>query len=354
MHPLVLRLLVNSYLYQKARVSWGNHLSQYFNLENGVKQGGVLSPLLFTCYIDNLLIKLEESGYGCHIRHIFMAALSYADDITLLSPSLRGLNEMLHICSLYADNFDITFNSKKTVCIKFGEQTRQYETIKLNNKTITWVDSIKHLGNYFDTTMSDKTDCQSKISAFIGSVNKLKVNFGHLQGSVLSTLFKSYCCSYYSLWKLDSLAFKGVCTSWNRGVRTILHLPFTTHTYMLGPLMNQAHMSLQLYKRCARFLYGMKQCRNYIVRACFNNAMQNARTPLGHNLAFFRNKYGIDIFCDEYNHCMKCIRKPKLKTEHVNNIEQLRSLLDIRNGAYYIEGFLKPDIDTMIEYIATT
>ena len=79
-----------------ARVSWDNHLSQYFNLEKGVKQGGVLSPLLFTCYIDNVLIKLEESGYGCHIRHIFMGALSYADDITLLSPSLRGLNEMLH------------------------------------------------------------------------------------------------------------------------------------------------------------------------------------------------------------------------------------------------------------------
>ena len=58
-----------------------------------------------------------------------MGALSYADDITLLSPSLRGLNEMLHVCSLYADNFDITFNSKKTVCIKLGEQTRQYEKI---------------------------------------------------------------------------------------------------------------------------------------------------------------------------------------------------------------------------------
>ena len=127
------------------------------------------------------------------------------------------------------------------------------------------------------------------------------------------------------MWKLDSLAFKGVCTSWIRGVRTILQLPFTTHTYMLGPLMNQPHMSLQLYKRCARFLYGMKQCRNYIVRACFTNAMHNARTPLGHIMAFFRITYGIDIFCDEYNHCMKYIRKPKLKTEHVNNIEQLRA-----------------------------
>ena len=71
---------------------------------------------------------------------------------------MRDLNVMLHICSIYADNFDITFNSKNTVCIKFGEQTRQYETIKLNNK-MTWVDSIKHLGNYFDTTMSDKMDC---------------------------------------------------------------------------------------------------------------------------------------------------------------------------------------------------
>ena len=167
----------------------------YFTLANGFKQGGVLSPILFTCYIDNLMIKLEESGYGCHIRHIFVGELSYADDITLLSPSLRGLNEMLQFCSLYAYNFDIIFNSKKTVCIQFGEQARQYETIKLKNKTKTWVDSIKHLRNCFDTKMSDKMDCQSKISAFIGSVNKLKVNFVHLQGSVLSTLFKSYCCS---------------------------------------------------------------------------------------------------------------------------------------------------------------
>ena len=56
---------------------------------------------------------------------------------------------------------------------------------------------------------------------------------------------------------------------------------------MLGPLLIQSHMSLQLYKRCARFLYGMKQCPNYIVRACFTNAMHNAKAPLGHNLAFF-------------------------------------------------------------------
>ena len=67
--------------------------------------------------------------------------------------------------------------------------------------------------------------------------------------------------------------------------------------------------------------------------------MHKARTPLGHNLTFSRNKYGIDIFCDEYNHCMKSIQMPKLKREHVHNIEQLRTLLYIRNGAYDIVFF---------------
>ena len=72
-------------------------------------------------YIDNLLIKLKHSGYGCHVDNIFMGALSYADDITLLSPSLHGLNRMLEICAKFADSFDITFNSKKVLCIKLGE-----------------------------------------------------------------------------------------------------------------------------------------------------------------------------------------------------------------------------------------
>ena len=86
-------------------------------------------------------------------------------------------------CFIFIQCTQIHFYSKKQ-CFKFEEQTCQYETIILNNKIITWVDSIKHLGNYFHTTLSDKLDCQSKISAFIGTVNKLKVNFGNLQRKV--------------------------------------------------------------------------------------------------------------------------------------------------------------------------
>ena len=65
--------------------------SDSFRCLNGVKQGGVLSPVLFTIYIDELLKKLKMSGAGCYIEDTFVGALGYADDITLISPSIRGL-----------------------------------------------------------------------------------------------------------------------------------------------------------------------------------------------------------------------------------------------------------------------
>ena len=60
--PLIIRLILNSYIRQETRVSWGTHMSSYFRLANGVKQGGVISAQLFTLYIDKLLLDLKQSG----------------------------------------------------------------------------------------------------------------------------------------------------------------------------------------------------------------------------------------------------------------------------------------------------
>ena len=66
-----------------------------FDITNGVWQGGVLSPLLFTVYIDELLEKLKRNGIGCYIGHHFVGALGYADDIILLWPSVAGLKKII-------------------------------------------------------------------------------------------------------------------------------------------------------------------------------------------------------------------------------------------------------------------
>ena len=89
----------------------------------------------------------------------------------------------------------------------------------LNDKKIKWVNQIKHLGNYIDSTHTK--------SIFIGQVNKLCANFGYLQMSVLVCLFETYCCTFYGsqMWQVNSQYINSVCTSWNKGVRRILNLP---------------------------------------------------------------------------------------------------------------------------------
>ena len=57
--------------------------------------GGVLSPILFSIYIDSLLQKLKDSGLDCHIGRIFAGAFAYADDPALVSPSLSGLIQIV-------------------------------------------------------------------------------------------------------------------------------------------------------------------------------------------------------------------------------------------------------------------
>ena len=117
----VIRLVFDSYIRQKACATWNKQMSEYFTMEIGVKQGGVISPIFFNIYIDPLLLQLRSSGYCCHLNGVYMGALSYADDITLIAP-IGGLNEMLKLCDNYATVYNVIFNSKKIVCIKFGNE----------------------------------------------------------------------------------------------------------------------------------------------------------------------------------------------------------------------------------------
>ena len=68
-------------------------------------------------YTDELLNRINESGIGCHISHLSFAGLGYADDVGILSPSIEALHELLHICEKYADEFNVIFNAKKTMCV---------------------------------------------------------------------------------------------------------------------------------------------------------------------------------------------------------------------------------------------
>ena len=99
------------------RVKWNGSLSGTFSASNGVKQGGVLLPLLFTVYLEQLILALKESGIDCHLNGMFVSAFIYADDVTL-APTGMALKAMLNTCSDFAASHNLLFNaSKLNVCI---------------------------------------------------------------------------------------------------------------------------------------------------------------------------------------------------------------------------------------------
>ena len=80
------------------QVRWKSELSNVFPLINGVKQGGCLSPMLFTLYLDGLIQKLKPSGIGYHIGRTYCGVVGYADDLAIVSPILFGLNSIYIRC----------------------------------------------------------------------------------------------------------------------------------------------------------------------------------------------------------------------------------------------------------------
>ena len=74
---------------------WGNELSNEFKVENWAKQGAILSPTLFSIYIDGIFDTLKTSRLGCTIKNNYHGAIAYTDDIVLLSPYRDGLQKCL-------------------------------------------------------------------------------------------------------------------------------------------------------------------------------------------------------------------------------------------------------------------
>ena len=73
--PIFIRLLIVMYLSQKAKVKWEGSLSNSFSITNGVKQGAVLSAVLFCVYIDDLIKTLRKEGNGCWINGLTATSL---------------------------------------------------------------------------------------------------------------------------------------------------------------------------------------------------------------------------------------------------------------------------------------
>ena len=73
--PIVIRYLLITYKLQKANVKWNQEFSRFFDITNGVKQGAILSAVLYCIYTNDLYQELRRSKVGCTIGHAYVGCL---------------------------------------------------------------------------------------------------------------------------------------------------------------------------------------------------------------------------------------------------------------------------------------
>ena len=123
MCPRIIKLLHYMDTNQSCCVKWGTEHSDNFNASNSVKQGGVISPLLFSCYIVKLFSLFQNSGLYCHVETLYAGSFGYADDIALEALSMQCLKKMILLCESYVKSHSITFypNKTKLLCYNVDE-----------------------------------------------------------------------------------------------------------------------------------------------------------------------------------------------------------------------------------------
>ena len=85
-----------------------------------MKQGSVLSPILFLLVMDPLLRKLEASGLGLNLHNYYAGGFLHADDIRTLATSTRSLEEQINIVKGYCDENFLRLNISKCEVITFS------------------------------------------------------------------------------------------------------------------------------------------------------------------------------------------------------------------------------------------
>ena len=262
------RFLAKLYTNQLLRVNWNGQISTSFVTTNGVKQGAILSPLLFCVYMDELLLQLKRSKIGCYIGNMFCGALGYADDISILAPSRNAMKLMLSVCENFGADYDVKFNSSKSQLLVYNPPGN-IQHITLNGNDVHVSVNGVHLGHPIGNDCNVSAINQS-VRDLVFRTNFVMSRFKSCNSVTRSYMFQTYCTSYYGcpLWRLNGKHIKRFFTTWRKCIRQIWAVPRMTHGRILKHLYGGSSIELQLYSRFLVFMKSMMDSDNSIVSMC--------------------------------------------------------------------------------------
>ena len=147
MSEKVVRIIESMYVNTKARYTLGDIETEWVLSNRGVRQGCILSPVLFAMYTEELAVRVKESDLGMKIGNEKISLLMYADDIILMSEKSDDLQTMLDIVNEYSVDFGVKFGMDKSLVMVVNEDQEDVDKVwMLGECIIRKTDEYKYLG----------------------------------------------------------------------------------------------------------------------------------------------------------------------------------------------------------------
>ena len=210
------------YFNQSCYTNYNHAFSGSNSIHNGIRQGGILSGILFNIYVNELITKANKTDYGCKLNFRHFAVTAYADDIFVTSASQSGLQKLIYMIETELNNLNLELNSSKCKAIKFCSGSfHKCMKIKINGKIIDQVESVKYLGIVFQHNLCVLKDIERAQSSFLRQFYGFFSKFSNANLQLRLRLFNMYCTSFYgsSLWSDlsgASKAYKAIGISYHK------------------------------------------------------------------------------------------------------------------------------------------
>ena len=304
---IAVRVLIFAYQEQKGWVRLAGRNSEEFNIKNGTRQGSILSPFWFACYLNPLIKQMRDSGLGCHVAGVYIGLVLYADDIFLLAMDPHVLQKMVDLAYQFGDENGLMFSTdddpkkSKTTCIIFrGKKRIKYPPpILLNGKELPWLDSCTHLGHTFNENLSMDNDVYRAKNSFTHRAADLRDQLYFCNPAQKMLAIDLFCCDGYGmgLWQLSSPAVESYFKSWNQEVRKCHDIPFNSHCNLVEQYFCPDLLSLRrkILSRYAGFVNKLLQSSSKEIKILASIVISDPRSITCRNIQYLNNKTGLEV-----------------------------------------------------------
>ena len=171
-------------------------------INRGVKQGGPMSPRLYSVYAEEMLNELQRSNIGAKYNEQLLNALMYADDTFLLAENEKDMISLIKIVQSYCEKNEIKLNLSKTVYIIANSKSKK--KLRIGDLILEPEESTKYLGYMINKNMCSKEHISLRIKNTLKryySLNILGLNDKTLNFMTKAQLIQTFCLPilYYSI-----------------------------------------------------------------------------------------------------------------------------------------------------------